>query len=457
MFLTCENIENDKVALTDEYGRKVTYGQLKNDCGKVMTEIGSRNVLLVITDHTIETVRFYYAIMGSYNVPLLLDEKMNKEFIRNYYELYRPQYIWINKKLFSVLENIGETVYESESHIMVKTVFDQYDIYSELAILLTTSGSTGNPKTVRISRDNLISNAMATVDALNLQKNDKGILTLPMSYTYGMTICHMAFCTGATLLVTEKPIISREYEEFLVREQVTLLHGVPYVYEMFERIGFLDRLPDSLRAMTMGGGRAKEELHLKMNQIVQANNISFYALYGQTEGTCILTKLLDENIKNEPGCIGVACLGMKAYLSGEDELVFEGSSVSLGYANGWEDLCKGDDNHGILFTGDIAKIDEQGQIYLCGRKKRFLKLLGKRISLDDIEKNLEDELNLGCVCAGNDSVIKVYIKNTSNIEIDELKKYIAHKYSISLSLVDINYIDEIPRSLQGKIDYGKLQ
>ena len=298
---------------------------------------------------------------------------------------------------------------------------------------------------------------MASVDALNLQKSDKGILTLPMSYTYGMTICHMAFFTGATLLVTEKAIISHEYEEFLIREQVTLLHGVPYVYEIFDRIGFMDRLPDSLRAMTMGGGRAKEELHLKMNQIVKEKDISLYALYGQTEGTCILTKLLDAKKNNEPGCIGVACLGMKAYLGEGDELVFEGNSVSLGYADGWKDLCRGDDNNGVLFTGDIARIDEEGQIYLCGRKKRFLKLLGKRISLDDIEKNLEDELNLECACAGNDAGIKIYIKKGSCVETKELKKHIAHRYTISVSLICINCIDEIPRNSQGKIDYGKLE
>lgn len=457
MFLTREEIENEKIALIDDLGMRVSYGQLRDDCEKMATSIGSRNVVLLISDYTIETVRFYYAVMGSSNVPLLIDEKMNNEFIIDYYELYHPQYIWINKKLYGTISKIGIIICETDGHFLIKTDLEKYDIYPELAILLTTSGSTGSPKTVRISKRNLIDNARATVDALKLQENDKGILTLPMSYTYGMTICHMAFCKGATLLITQKSIISREYEEFITREGVTLLHGVPYVYEMFERIGFLDRLPDSLRAMTMGGGRAKEDLHLKMNRIVQEKKISLFALYGQTEGTCILTKLLDTNKKNEPGCIGVACLGMKAYLSDEDELVFEGTSVSLGYANGWEDLSNGDDNKGVLYTGDIARIDKLGQIYLCGRKKRFLKLLGKRISLDDIENKLEKELNIEGVCAGNDSGICIYVKKGTSIGTDELRKIIAHKYTISLSLIIVKFIDEIQRNSQGKIDYGKLE
>ena len=429
----------DKVAVKDDAGNTQTYRQLDEYSKEIKQLIGSENVVLVVCDNSISTIALYYALMDSDNIPLLLDLRNSVEFINDYMELYRPTYIW------------------DERHELIKTAYDRYEVNPNLAIIMTTSGSTGNPKTVRLSKRNIYENTDAAVDALHLSENDRHILTLSMSYSYGLLIINFSLRSGATLFTTEKKVFSSEFGSLLKNEKITVLHGVPYIYEMMDRIGIIDTLPRTVEIITMGGGRAREALHNKLNKIVVANEMKLYALYGQTEGTCILTKLHDDNTLNEPGCIGVPCLGMKAYISEDGELVFEGSSVSLGYAFCWKDLRKPDENKGVLYTGDLAEMDEFGQIYLLGRSKRFLKLLGNRVNLEDIEKYVENEYNVSCVCAGSDEGIIIYlIKGEIRIPLTKLKMNVNRRFRISISLITIIEMDEFPRNFQGKIDYKKL-
>lgn len=430
----------DQVAIKDDAGNTLTYRQLDEYSKEILQLIGSRNVVLVVCDNSISTIAFYYALMDSDNVPLLLDSRNNVDFINDYMDLYHPAYIW------------------DDRHEPIKTSYNRYEVNPELALIMTTSGSTGNPKTVRISKKNLYENADAAIDALHLVESDRHILTLSMSYSYGLLIVHFSLRCRATLLTTENRVFSSEFGAFLRNEKVTAIHGVPYIYEMLDRIGIIDALPETIQMITMGGGRAREALHKKLNKIVAEKGLRIYALYGQTEGTCILTKLLDEKTVNVPGCIGVPCRGMKAYISEDNELVFTGSSVSLGYAYSWEDLKKTDENKGVLYTGDLARMDEYGQIYLLGRRKRFIKLLGNRINLEDIERYVENEHNLSCVCAGSDEGIIIYlIKGEIKIPLDKLKICINRRFKISISLITISEIDEFPRNSQGKIDYKKLR
>ena len=429
----------DKAAIKDDAGNTLTYRQLDEYSKEIKRKIGSRNLVIVVCDNSIQTFAFYYALMDSDNIPFLLDSMNNKDFIEKYMELYRPSYVWDDR-------------YE-----LIKTSFERYNVNSELAIILTTSGSTGNPKTVRLTKENLYENADAALDALKLAELDKHILSLSMSYSYGLLICNMSLRSYGTLYTTDKRIFSAEYGNFLRDEGITILHGVPYIYEMLDRIGFIDSLPETIRMITMGGGRAQEALHNKLNRISTERGLKIFALYGQTEGTCMLTKLLDDSVINEPGCIGVPCRGMKAYVANDSELVFEGTSVSLGYAYSWKDLDKTDENNGVLYTGDLAEIDERGQIYLIGRRKRFLKLLGSRVNLDDIERFIENEYSISCACAGSDDLIIIYlIKGDVKFPHEKFKKEINKRFGISISLISIKEIDEFPRNPYGKIDYKML-
>ena len=136
------------------------------------------------------------------------------------------------------------------------------------------------------------------------------------------------------------------------------------------------------------------------------------------------------------------------------ELVYEGANVSLGYAECAEDLMKGDENHGVLHTGDLAYRDEDGFYFIAGRKKRFLKLFGNRISLDYVETLLKEKLR-ECVCVGDDSKLIIYTTDGCFDE-NEIIDFIVGRTKIVRTVFSVRHIDEIPRSESGKILYKEL-
>lgn len=408
----------------------------------------------MLADRLIDTVAYYYAFQSCGHVVMLLNPDLPNDMLESYINLYRPTHIWRPRATVSH-EGKNGIIAETSRHQLSTLPNGVAPSNNELALLLTTSGSTGNPKVVRLSKMNIASNAEAFVEAISLDRNDRGAVNLPLFYTYGLAICHMHFFTGATLLLSEKKVYDPQFYSFLVREGVTNLHGVPYVYESLDRAHFFEKIPSSVRLMTMGGGKAQPSLHDKLNRLTLDQGIGFYAMYGQTEGTCILTKVPSDQKQNEPGCIGVPALGVKAYLDQEsNELCFEGPGVCLGYATSWFDLSRGDDNLGVLRTGDIATIDERGRIYLTGRIRRFLKLKGVRINLDDIEAYLEMSMDVQVACTGSDERLICYAVLPAALE--SILAKVSERFNLSKRLIEVRGIGQLPRTPQGKIDYSLL-
>ena len=137
----------------------------------------------------------------------------------------------------------------------------------------------------------------------------------------------------------------------------------------------------------------------------------------------------------------------------EGELVYKGKNVSLGYAFCIEDFSKGDENNGVLFTGDMAKRDSDGYYYIVGRKKRFIKLFGNRINLDETERLIKNIIP-DCASVGQDDDMIVYI--TEKNRVDEVKNYLCQKTGINPRAFTIRYISEIPKNSSGKTLYSKL-
>lgn len=455
MFLTANNVTDHKEAIIDVLGNRVSYGMLREDCEHLKSFLSQRSCFVILADRKIDTVRLYYATMANRHIVLQLNPESDSDFIQKYISLYRPQYIWIKDDGDRYIKNTWQCLYRNKEHLLYKTDYPVYDMNPELALLLTTSGSTGNPKTVRLSYTNIYDNADAFVDALELKSSDRGLLTLPIYYTYGLAVCHMHFIIGATLLITEKKPFDSSLIEFLQKEQLTDMHGVPYAYSVLEQSGMLYRLPSSLRLLTMGGGRAEKSLHDTMNTYFEQNNVRVNALYGQTEGTTILTKIYSKDKWNVPGCIGVPCKGMEAFIDSEnDELCFRGSSVCMGYALSWKDLCKPDENHGLLRTGDTARMDSDGRIFLTGRLKRIVKLHGIRINLDDIECAVEEKYGISCACCGEENQLKVFLMNLKlPIGVNE---WIAKRFKFSRATIYCYAIDDFPRTSNQKVDYQAL-
>ena len=170
----------------------------------------------------------------------------------------------------------------------------------------------------------------------------------------------------------------------------------------------------------------------------------------------MLTKLPEGKRQNDPDCIGVACRGMEAFVDEEtSELIFRGSSVCMGFSEGREDLRRGDDNHGILHTGDLARMDEQKCIYLKGRLKRIVKMAGKRISMDDVEMLVRQAFpGVQCACCGSDNHLGIFV--TGQAPEQAIKYLLATRLRISHLSLAVFCIPEIPHTERGKTDYVQL-
>ena len=221
----------------------------------------------------------------------------------------------------------------------------------------------------------------------------------------------------------------------------------------------------SLKTITQAGGKLTVELTREIAEYSLKNDVKFFVMYGQTEATARMGYLPYEYCLNKCGSMGIAIPGGKFYLIDDDEriiedsdvvgeLVYEGDNVTLGYATCIEDLKKDDERNGKLVTGDMAKRDNDGFYYITGRKKRFIKIFGNRVNLDEVERLIKGKV-CECACVGNDDHMKIFITNSDKSL--EVKEFIIEKTGLNHIAFEVIAIDEIPKNEAGKTLYSKLK
>ena len=258
--------------------------------------------------------------------------------------------------------------------------------------------------------------------------------------------------------------MEKTFWSFIKENNATSLSGVPYTFEMLKKIRFFNMNLPNLKTITQAGGKLNDDLSRDFSEHCMKTGKKFYVMYGQTEASPRMGYLPHNQSINKIGSMGIAIPGGKFSLIDENgdlvkennkegELVYEGKNVSMGYATSVKDFSKGDLNKGILFTGDIAKRDSEGYYFIVGRKKRFIKLFGSRVSLDMTEILLKNILS-ECACTGVDDKMIIHI--TEKEKIREVKSFISRKIGINSKGFDVNYVVEIPKNSSGKIIYSKL-
>lgn len=456
----------DKVAAVSSEGNSVTYRELEAYAKKTGELIQTRSLVFCFCKNVIGAMAGYLSFLYNRVVPLMIDMNIDETLAGSLIDIYQPQYLYVPKEL---KERYGsmEVVYEEYDYCLLKTGCERaYPLHEELALLLTTSGSTGSPKLVRQSYKNIQSNAKAIAEYLALDDTERPVTTLPMNYTYGLSIINSHVLVGATMLLTTSTIVSKGFWDFMKDNQATSFGGVPYTYEMLKRVRFFKMELPSLRYMTQAGGKLAPELHKEFAEYAVQMNKKFIVMYGQTEATARMAYLPADKALLKYGSMGIAIPGGRFDLVDGNgnvitepeivgELVYEGDNVTLGYAECGDDLMKGDERHGRLETGDMAKMDEDGFFFIVGRKKRFLKLFGNRINLDEIDRIVKREYpELDIASSGTDEMMNVYITDASYI--DKVGALIEERTHINNRAFQVLYIDKIPRNEAGKTLYKEL-
>jgi acyl-coenzyme A synthetase/AMP-(fatty) acid ligase len=395
----------------------------------------------------------------------MLGGSINRELLQNLLQTYRPAYLWLPAQRANMCEE-ASIVYRYGAYVLLQTAFtDTPALHPDLAQLLTTSGSTGSPMLVRQSYKNITSNAAAIAQYLSITGGDRPITTLPMNYSYGLSILNSHFLRGCTVLLTPKSLMDKAFWQMLKTGEATTFGGVPYVYEMLKRLNFKRMDLPSLKTLTQAGGKLDAALVREFAGLCAEKGIRFFVMYGQTEATARMSYLPPEYVESAAGSIGIAIPGGTFWLEDEHgkviteegatgELVYRGDNVALGYASCGADLAKGDENGGVLHTGDLARRDADGLYYIVGRMKRVLKLFGNRINLEEVEQMIGD-FGYSCVCAGVDDRLRIYTSEKEGHA--QIKNFIVERTGIHHSGFEIVYIDSIPRNEAGKILYSALR
>jgi long-chain acyl-CoA synthetase len=450
-------------AIVTEQDERLTYAELAALADGVRSAMEPRRVALVASANNLESIVGYLACLRARVVPLMVSAAASADQLAALVDVYRPEYLWLphDHALSAGLETANRT----GSYALLRTRGQPAAaLHPALALLLTTSGSTGSPALVRLSYANLDSNTDSIVQYLGIASGDRPITTLPMSYTYGLSIINTHLRRGATIILTSRSVVDKAFWEALRRHEATTFGGVPYTYEMMWKLRFAKMDLPSVRVLTQAGGKLSADLSRDVAKACEAKGIRFIVMYGQAEATARMSYLPAEHAVAKAGSIGVAIPGGSLWLEDdagkavaaanvEGELVFKGANVSLGYAFTRNDLAKGDENNGVLRTGDLAIRDADGCFYITGRRKRFLKLFGNRINLDDVERMLT-AAGHECACGGVDDHLKVFTTRADGHAA--IKQLLADKTGIHPSAFEVTHIERIPRNESGKVIYPAL-
>ncbi|MGB6058535.1 MAG: AMP-binding protein [Microthrixaceae bacterium] len=335
----------------------------------------------------------------------------------------------------------------------------QHDLHPELALLLSTSGSTGSPKCVRLSRSSLTSNALAIAEYMGLSGDDRAITSLPLHYCYGLSVLHSHLAVGAAIVVSDTSVVDQCFWTAVADHSVTSIAAVPYMLDLIDRVG-VDRLcAPSLRRLTVAGGRTSPATVERYAELGEKVGWDLFVMYGQTEATARMAYLPPALARTNPKSIGIAVPGGQLDLAPVDgletpaevgELVYRGRNVMMGYATSTADLGRGAELD-ELRTGDLARRTPEGLFEIVGRKGRMAKLFGLRIDLDHLEQVL-DQHGAPSWCVESSGGLAVCTTATADL----VTRIVAQNVGLPPTTLAVSLVDELPRLANAKPDRSAL-
>lgn len=456
-------IVNDisKINLVDKFGNSISKKKILNDyknINEITKNNGSKKLVFLLIENNYESIIFYISLLKSQNTIVLVNSKITENYLYKLIKLYKPNTI-ITKKNIEIKDY--KAIYKLNNYnCYERNKKNNLKINKELFFLLTTSGSTGSSKFVRISYKNVEANTKSIIKFLNINNTDRLITTLPPDYTYGFSLLNTHLFMGSTIILNDYSVIQREFWKLLIKTKATTFGGVPYTFDLLKKIRFNNYKISSLKYITQAGGKLSNENHKYFFEILEKKKIKFIIMYGSTEATSRMSYLPWKDCGKKIGSIGIPIPGSSMEITKPDqkkigEIIFKGKNVSLGYANSYKDLIKGNLNGGKLKTGDIGYKDSEGFFFIVGRKKRFLKLLGHRINLDELEIQLRKLINYKMIyCTGNDNELVVLIDD-DNIR-NNLLLCLLKEFKINKNLVKFKKFKNLSLTSSGKINYKEL-
>jgi long-subunit acyl-CoA synthetase (AMP-forming) len=415
----------------------------------------AKKLVFLYLSNSLVCLKVYFSFLSTQHALVLLNPALHGDMKKEMEKVYQPAYIY--DACDTVRNDDCQLVQISTEVAYWKRVSDaQYNIDPSIKVLLTTSGTTGSPKFVKLSETNLLTNAFSIGSYLPIFQDDVTPLNLPVFYSYGLSVLHSNCLKGGTIVSTSKDVMQRNFWDDFANFGYTSLAGVPYVYEMLNRLGFTKKEYPSLRYMTQAGGKLAHYLIEIFAGYCRSYNKQFFVMYGQTEATARMAYLDPAFTLEKLGSIGKAIPGGKFEVNPDThELIYRGDNIFGGYASQPEDLNSFEQPE-CLLTGDLARIEEDGFVYITGRAKRFIKLFGTRTNLDETEALLNAKFQPSIfACTGTDDKLLIATDLINCPEV-EIKNFVREILKIHLSVVKLISVTYMPMTSNGKINYAAI-
>ncbi|MFI6026320.1 AMP-binding protein [Amycolatopsis magusensis] len=421
-------------------------------------------VLFARTSVDLDSVLRYLAAFEAGRAIALIDPALDADVLAGLIERFRPAAV-----LQAPEADAPEGYTLAEDH-WVRDALDGVEPHPHLSVLLPTSGSTGNPKLVRLSRSAVLSNAEAIAEVLDIDAHEVAPTCLPLHYSYGLSVLNSHLVRGATVVVEPSGVLGRGFWNAVEEHKCTSLAGVPYHYEMLRRMKFDPERYPSLRTLTQAGGKLRSELITEFNDKIRAVGGRMYVMYGQTEAAPRISTVPADRLAEKLGSVGPALPGGKFTIRRDDgvetthpkivgEVLYRGPNVMMGYAENEGELAAGDECGGELATGDLGYLDADGFLFITGRLKRIGKVFGNRVSLDDLEQAVRSAsvgIDVVAAVAAGDKVV-LFAEGADRDTCKAASRALSERLHLHTSGFDVRPLDTVPLLASGKIDYRTLE
>lgn len=420
-----------------------------------------------------ETVIGLLAAAAAGHATALIDPTLPEDRLKGLLEAYQPELVVgsrdFGEKLRAVADATADRRALETPAGVIEWIAKDADpppapIDPALEVLLSTSGTTGSRKYVRLSRDAVLANARQIAGALAIDEQSAGVAHLPLHYSYGLSVVTSHMAAGGRICLIDDSITSPSFWSKIAKAGGTHFPGVPFHYAALARLG-PGIVPDSIKVFTQAGGALDLRIQTKIHDWATQRGGRFFVMYGQTEASPRMTTLSHADFSRKAGSAGVALAGGRLSIVDDKgvalpadaigTVVYEGPNVMLGYAMERLDLGKGDEMQGRLETGDLGRLDAEGFLYLTGRAKRFAKIAGYRLGLDEIEQELFQVCPVACLDLGEK--IAVAHEQEQDAALKARVRELADRYKVPSSSFALRKVAQIPRGASGKIDYAKLK
>lgn len=431
----------DEPAVTED-GHTISYAELDRRVNARQEQLGpDRRLVFIESASEIEPLVTYLAALRGRHPVMMVPAGPAAQGI---VDTYRPDSVFRRDDGGWSLEHLVDNPVD--------------DLHPDLAVMLSTSGSTGVSKFVRLSRSNLVANAESIGEYLDIRPDDTALLPLPLHYCYGLSVVHSHLLCGASVVMTDLSVVDPCFWDMVSEHEITTFPAVPFTFDLLDRVDFASKDVPSLRYITQAGGKLAADTVRRYAELGQTKGFDLFVMYGATEATARMAYLPPDLTIEHPEAIGQAIPGGSFDIADDGELIYSGPNVMMGYATCRADLALGHE-HDVLHTGDLARQTDTGLFEIVGRKSRFLKMFGLRISLDGVEDVAAALVGDAAAVAatGTDDRLVVALAGAASDEGEQARHAIADRFGLPLSSVVVTTPLELPRLSNDKVDYVSIR